>query len=314
MRVVVTGGAGFIGVHLCARLLSLGHEVICVDDLSNSWNHSEIDKLRRQGMQFVHHDVQRPFDSYVGDCDRIYNLACPASPIHYQRDPIRTINTAYLGTSNCLEIARKTGARVLLASTSEIYGDPEVHPQHEDYRGNVNTLGPRACYDEGKRAAETLAYCYATQHEVDSRVARIFNTYGPMMSPVDGRLIPNFITQALRNQPLTIYGSGEQTRSFCYVVDTVSGLIRLMEAERQREVPVYNIGNAEERTVESVARLVIELVGSKSSVSHLDLPVDDPKVRCPDISRAARDLEWRPEIGIYEGLKSTIAWFAGRSC
>lgn len=311
MRIVVTGGAGFIGVHLCSRLLSLGNEVICVDDLSNSWNHAEIDKLRRHGMQFVHHDVQRPFDI---ECDRIYNLACPASPIHYQRDPIRTINTAYLGTSNCLELAKKTGARVLLASTSEIYGDPEVHPQNEDYRGCVNTLGPRACYDEGKRAAETLAYCYSTQHGVDTRVARIFNTYGPMMSPVDGRLIPNFVTQALRDQPLTVYGSGAQTRSFCYVVDTVSGLIRLMESDRTGDVPVYNIGNAEERTVESVARMIIELTSSKSSIIHMDLPVDDPKVRCPDISRATRDLDWTPEIGIYEGLNSTIAWFSGRSC
>lgn len=310
-RILVTGGAGFIGTHLCARLLDLGNHVICMDDLSNSWNHAELDKLRSRGMEFIHHDVQRPFDV---PCDQIYHLACPASPVHYQRDPIRTIHTSFTGTNNCLSLAKKYGSKVLLASTSEVYGDPEVNPQTENYRGCVNTLGPRACYDEGKRAAETLAWCWNSQHDVDSRIVRIFNTYGPMMSPVDGRLIPNFITQALRDAPITIYGDGLQTRSFCYVVDTVSAMIRLMAAPRSSFVPVYNIGNPEERTVLSVAQIVVELTRSQSDIIHLPLPTDDPKVRCPDISKATRDLEWKPEIGIYEGLQNTISWFSGKSC
>lgn len=310
-RILVTGGAGFIGTHLCSRLLDLGNQVVCLDDLSNSWNHAELDRLRGQGMEFVHHDVQHRFDI---PCDQIYHLACPASPIHYQRDPIRTIHTSFVGTNNCLTVAKKYGAQLLLASTSEIYGDPEINPQDENYRGSVNTLGPRACYDEGKRAAETLAWCWHSQHGVDSRIVRIFNTYGPMMSPIDGRLIPNFITQALRDMPITIYGDGLQTRSFCYVVDTVSALIRLMAMDRSPSVPVYNIGNPEERTVLSVAKMVVELTRSQSDIIHLPLPVDDPKIRCPDISKAARDLEWRPEIGIYEGLQNTISWFAGKSC
>lgn len=308
MKIVVTGGAGFIGLHLCERLLDLGHEVLCLDDFSTSWLHEEVDSLRRRKkLQFVHHDVQQPYDFA---CDRLYHLACPASPVHYQRDPVRTIKTAFLGTMHALQNAERCGARVLIASTSEVYGDPSVSPQPETYFGNVNTLGIRSCYDEGKRAGESLAYSWTQQFGTDVRIARIFNTYGPLMAPGDGRLIPNFISQALRGRDITVYGDGSQTRSFCYVEDTVRGLELLMESDGRP--PVCNIGNPDERSVLSMAQMVVELTGSSSKVAFRPMPQDDPRQRRPDITRATELLGWSPQIGIYDGLNKTIAWFRER--
>ena len=310
MKIVVTGGAGFIGLHLCGRLLDLGHEVICIDDFSTSWLHEEVDSLRRKrNFTFVHHDVQQPYDF---GCDRIYHLACPASPVHYQRDPVRTIKTAFLGTMYALQNADRCGARVLIASTSEVYGDPSITPQHESYFGNVNTVGVRSCYDEGKRAGESLAYSWVQQHRTDVRVARIFNTYGPFMAPGDGRLIPNFISQALRGRDITVYGDGSQTRSFCYVEDTVRGLELLMETDIPVKFPVVNIGNPDERTVMSMATMAVELTRSSSSIVFKPLPGDDPRQRCPDITRAGDWLGWYPQIGLYDGYNKTIEWFKDR--
>ena len=306
MRILVTGGAGFIGSHLCERLLEGGDEVICIDNLFTSRRENIAHLLGRRNFEFLRHDVCEPWHV---ECDRIYHLACPASPVHYQRNPVRTIETAVLGTRNALECARSTGARLLITSTSEVYGDPEEHPQKETYVGHVNTLGPRACYDEGKRVGESLAVSWAAQFGTDVRIARLFNTYGPRMAFKDGRLIPNFVMQAMEGRPLTIYGSGKQTRSFCFVSDTVDGVVRLMEAPRSgAEVPVVNIGNPDERTIESVAQDVLAAFGG-GGVEKRPLPADDPKQRCPDIGRARKLLGWEPKVSYAEGIRKTIAWF-----
>jgi UDP-glucuronate decarboxylase len=303
-RVLVTGGAGFIGSHLCARLLADGHTVDCVDDLSTGSRKNIRPFFETGRFRFQKRDITRPLFLPV---DRIYNLACPASPPRYQADPLKTVRASTLGVLNLLELARRNGARILQASTSEVYGDPLVHPQREDYWGNVNPLGPRACYDEGKRVAETLLSVYRGQHGVRTRIARIFNTYGPNMEKNDGRVVSNFIMQALLNEPLTIYGNGRQTRSFCYVSDLVDGLVRLMEAD-DVEGPV-NLGNPRERTVGALARLVRRLAGSRSKIVRRPLPADDPRRRRPDISKAKRLLCWEPKVPLEEGLPRTIRWF-----
>lgn len=307
MKILVTGGAGFIGIHLCKRLLDMGHEVICMDDFSTSWLHSEVDKLRRnRRFSFMHHDVQHPFDV---NCDQIYHLACPASPVHYQRDPVRTIKTAFLGTMNALQNAKNHDARMLITSTSEVYGDPSVNPQPETYFGNVNTLGIRASYDEGKRAGEALAFSWVQQYQTDVRIARLFNSYGPFMASGDGRLLPNLISQALSGRDLTVYGTGEQTRSFCYVEDTIRGLMLLMGIHETGSISVVNIGNPDERSIISMATMVIELTRSESKIVFEPLPGDDPKQRCPDISKAISLLGWRPQVGLYDGLNLMIKSF-----
>ncbi len=303
---VVTGGAGFLGSHLCERLLGLDHEVICIDDLSTGLMSNIAPFMERPNFRFVRHDVQQPLP--VETCARIYNFACPASPPLYQRDPIATLRTCVLGACHALDLARRTGARALQASTSEVYGDPDVHPQTEEYFGSVNCTSRRACYDEGKRAAESLFYDYHRQHGVEIRVARIFNTYGPRMNPEDGRVIPNFITQALTGASLTIYGAGRQTRSFCYVDDTVDAFIRLMELDGSRVGPL-NIGNPVEFTIRELADRVLKLTGSESDVIDLPLPDDDPKIRRPDIGKARSMLDWNPTVMLDEGLERTIDWY-----
>jgi UDP-glucuronate decarboxylase len=303
----VTGGAGFVGSHLCERLLDAGHAVVCLDDLSTGSARNLAHLIGRPGFSFIRQDVTTPFDIAV---DQIYNLACPASPPLYQLDPIRTFKTNVFGALNALDLAEKTGARVLQASTSEIYGDPEVHPQPESYWGRVNTFGPRACYDEGKRAAETLFHDYRERRGVDIRIARIFNTYGPRMDPADGRVVSNFVVQALRGQDITVYGDGSQTRSFCYVDDLVEGLLRLMGASRPLHAPI-NLGNTGEITVLELAELVIALSGSRSRIVRRPLPTDDPRQRRPDIGRARAQLGWEPVIPLAAGLKQTIAYFDG---
>jgi UDP-glucuronate decarboxylase len=304
-RVLVTGGAGFVGSNLTKRLLDAGNEVICLDDFSTG-RRANIDAfLPHPRFQLVRQDVCDPFDF---DVDLIYNLACPASPPHYQRDPIRTFKTSVFGAINVLELAYRNGARVLQASTSEVYGDPEVHPQPEGYWGHVNSFGPRACYDEGKRSAETLFHDYNDRRSVDIRIARIFNTYGPQMRPDDGRVVSNFIVQALKGEDITIYGDGSQTRSFCYVDDLVEGLLRLMNLPRDLHAPV-NLGNTGEFTVAELAEMVVSLAGSRSRVVYRDLPTDDPRQRKPDIAVARRELGWEPQITLRDGLLSTIAYF-----
>lgn len=302
MRIIVTGGAGFIGSHLVDRLLKDGHEVVCVDDLSTGSDENIKRHARKKRFTFVRKDIAQDLP---GHADRIYNLACPASPRAYQRDPTRTLRTCVAGMWNVLESAKLHKARVLQASTSEVYGDPEVHPQTEDYHGNVNPIGPRACYDEGKRAAETLLYDFARQHGVDVRCARIFNTYGPRMQRDDGRAIPAFIDQCLAGIPLTIHSDGLQTRSFCYVDDLVEGLVTLMESGETRPV---NLGNPDERTINDLARHVHNLTDSQSIILHTDKAVDDPKRRRPDISRA-KALGWEPKTPFAEGLAKTVAYF-----
>ncbi|MDR0653324.1 MAG: SDR family oxidoreductase [Synergistaceae bacterium] len=304
-RIIVTGGAGFIGSHLCQRLLTEGHEVICADNLFTGQKTNIRDLLQNDRFEFIRHDITQPL--YV-EADQIYNLACPASPIHYQRNPIRTIKTNVMGSINILGMARRTGARILQASTSEVYGDPSVHPQKETYSGNINITGIRACYDEGKRVAETLFFDYHRQHGLEIKVMRIFNTYGPRMSPDDGRVVSNFIVQALRGDDITIYGSGNQTRSFCYVDDLVDGMIRLMESPADFTGPV-NIGNPEEFTVLELAEKVLRFTGSKSKMRFLPLPQDDPTKRQPDISLARHVLGWEPRIRIDEGLQKTVDYF-----
>ena len=307
MRILVTGGAGFIGSHLCERLVQAGHAVICLDNLFTG-SHANVARLEgRPGFRFVEHDVCEPL---LVDVDRIFNLACPASPIHYQVNPMKTVQTNVMGTLNMLEIARRMGARILQASTSEVYGDPAVHPQVESYWGNVNPIGPRACYDEGKRVAETLMSDYHRQAGVDIRIARIFNTYGPRMAENDGRVVSNFVLQALRNEPITLYGSGQQTRSFCYVDDLVEGLMRLMDAEAVTE-PV-NLGNPGEFTMRELAELTRQLTGSRSDIVLRPLPQDDPVRRRPDISRASTLLGWAPIVPLEDGLRRTIADFRRR--
>jgi UDP-glucuronate decarboxylase len=304
-RVLVTGGAGFIGSHLCRRLLERGDEVLCVDNFYTGTRRNVHSLLSNPCFELVRHDVCFPL--YV-EVDEIFNLACPASPIHYQFDPVQTTKTSVHGAINMLGLAKRVKAKILQASTSEVYGDPEVHPQTEDYWGHVNPIGARSCYDEGKRCAETLFFDYLRQHKLRIKVARIFNTYGPHMHPSDGRVVSNFIMQALRNQDITVYGDGDQTRSFCYVDDLVDGLLRLMESGDHITGPI-NLGNPEEFTIRQLAETVIGLTRSKSKIVHHPLPEDDPKQRRPNISKAQEALGWRPRIPLREGLKTTIEYF-----
>jgi UDP-glucuronate decarboxylase len=304
-RVLVTGGAGFLGSHLCERLLADGHDVLCVDNLFTGTK-DNIDHLRQNPrFEFLRHDVTFPL--YV-EVDQIYNLACPASPIHYQHDPVQTTKTSVHGAINMLGLAKRLEAPILQASTSEVYGDPAVHPQTEDYRGDVNPIGPRSCYDEGKRCAETLFFDYRRQHGLNIKVARIFNTYGPRMHWNDGRVVSNFVVQALTGKPITIYGDGQQTRSFCYVDDLIDGLVRLMDTRDDFTGPV-NLGNPNEFTMRELAEEVLRLTGSKSELVQEPLPPDDPRKRQPDISLAKRELGWQPRVELAEGLERTIAFF-----
>lgn len=302
---LVTGGAGFIGSHLCERLLARGEEVICLDNFFTGAKRNIAHLLGQPGFEVVRHDITQPI---VIEADRVYNLACPASPVHYQYNPIKTIKTNVMGALNMLGLARRVKARILQASTSEVYGNPDVHPQVESYWGNVNPTGLRSCYDEGKRVAETLFFDYHRQNRVDIRVVRIFNTYGPRMAVDDGRVVSNFIVQALRGEPITLYGDGDQTRSFCYVDDLVSGIIKMMDNE-ELTGPV-NMGNPGEFTIRELAETVLELTGSKSELVHKPLPSDDPERRRPDIGLAREKLGWEPTVGLREGLEKTIAYFA----
>ena len=304
-RVMVTGGAGFLGSHLCDRLVDAGHEVLCVDNLFTGTKQNIAHLLSQPHFEFMRHDVTFPL--YV-EVDEIYNLACPASPIHYQHDPVQTTKTSVHGAINMLGLAKRLGCKILQASTSEVYGDPAVHPQTEDYWGNVNPIGPRSCYDEGKRCAETLFFDYFRQHQLPIKVARIFNTYGPRMHPADGRVVSNFILQALRGEPITIYGDGGQTRSFCYVDDLIDGLIALMGSSGEVTGPI-NLGNPVEFTIADLARQVIDLTGSTSQLVHVELPPDDPRQRKPDITKAGELLGWKPRVPLDQGLRSTIAYF-----
>ncbi len=304
-RVLISGGAGFIGSHLADRLLAEGAEILCVDNFFTGSRRNIIHLLDSRRFELLRHDITFPL--YV-EVDQIYNLACPASPIHYQRDPVQTTKTSVHGAINMLGLAKRLRARILQASTSEVYGDPEVHPQTEDYWGRVNPIGPRSCYDEGKRCAETLFFDYRRQHNLPIKVARIFNTYGPRMHPNDGRVVSNFIVQALLGRDITVCGDGMQTRSFCYVDDLVSGLILLMKSPDEVTGPI-NIGNPAEFTILQLARTVIDLTGARSRIVHQPLPQDDPRQRQPDISRAQEVLGWRPSIQLEEGLKRTIAYF-----
>jgi UDP-glucuronate decarboxylase len=304
-RILVTGGAGFLGSHLIERLIGEGHEVICADNLFTG-NKRNIDHLyHHPRFEFIRHDVTFPL--YV-EVDEIYNLACPASPIHYQHDPVQTTKTSVHGAINMLGLAKRLRCRILQASTSEVYGDPEVHPQREDYWGRVNPVGLRSCYDEGKRCAETLFFDYRRQHGLEIKVARIFNTYGPRMHPSDGRVVSNFIVQAIKGEPITIYGDGRQTRSFCYVDDLIDGLIRLMNSENGFTGPV-NLGNPDEFTIAQLADRVAVLAGGKLRIEHLPLPEDDPRQRQPDIGLAREKLGWRPAVSLGEGLTMTFAYF-----
>jgi UDP-glucuronate decarboxylase len=305
MKILLTGGAGFLGSHLSEKLLENGHEVLVLDDLSTGTT-TNIEKFKSNSrFSFVEHDVRLP---YKVDVDAILNFACPASPIAYQKDPVRTIETSFLGMINLLHLAKETGARILQASTSEIYGDPTQSPQKESYWGNVNPIGIRSCYDEGKRAAETLCFDYRRQHDLDTRVVRIFNTYGPNMAIGDGRVVSNFIVQALRNEPINIYGDGQQTRSFCYVSDLVEGIYKLLLLDKNPDTPI-NLGNPNEFTVRELANIVLELTNSRSSIVNNPLPQDDPKQRKPDISLANSLLNWNPKIQLHEGIGKTIAYF-----
>lgn len=304
MRILVTGGAGFIGSHLCERLLGKRHDVLCLDNFFTGRRANIIKLLDDHHFELIRHDVIEPV---LLEVDQIYNLACPASPIHYQYNPVKTVKTSVMGMINMLGLAKRVHARILQASTSEVYGDPLIHPQTEAYWGNVNPIGLRSCYDEGKRIAETLMMDYHRQNHVDTRIARIFNTYGPRMLEDDGRVVSNFIVQALRGQPLTLYGSGEQTRSFCYVDDLVEALIRLMNVEEVHE-PV-NLGNPGEFTIRQLAEEVIKMCASKSEIKYLPLPEDDPKQRQPNIARAQTLLGWSPTIALHEGLTKTVAYF-----
>jgi len=304
-RVLVTGGAGFLGSHLCARLLGEGHEVLCVDNFFTGRRANVAHLLDDARFELMRHDVTFPL--YV-EVDEIYNLACPASPVHYQFDPVQTTKTSVHGAINMLGLAKRTRAKIFQASTSEVYGDPSVHPQTEAYWGNVNPVGPRSCYDEGKRCAETLFFDYHRQHKLRIKVARIFNTYGPHMHPGDGRVVSNFIVQALKGEPITIYGDGSQTRSFCYVDDLIEGFVRLMATGDHVTGPI-NLGNPAEFTMLELAELVIEITGSRSKLVHMPLPQDDPKQRQPDIHLAGRHLDWAPKVALRDGIKATVAYF-----
>lgn len=307
MRILVTGGAGFIGSHLCERLLAEGHDVLCLDNFFTGRRGNIINLLDNHRFELIRHDVIEPV---LLEVDQIYNLACPASPIHYQYNPVKTVKTSVMGMINMLGLAKRVRARILQASTSEVYGDPLVHPQPEEYWGNVNPIGMRSCYDEGKRIAETLMMDYHRQNHVDTRIARIFNTYGPRMLENDGRVVSNFIVQALRGEPLTLYGAGDQTRSFCYVDDLVEALIRLMNVDEVHD-PV-NLGNPGEFTIKQLAEEVLKICGSESGITFRELPQDDPKQRKPDISRAQSLLQWQPTIPLNEGLRKTVAYFEKR--
>ena len=304
-RILVTGGAGFIGSHLCRRLIAQGHDVLVVDNFYSSTRHNVVDLLSEPRFELMRHDITFPL--YV-EVDEIYNMACPASPVHYQFDPVQTTKTSVIGAINMLGLAKRIGAKILQASTSEVYGDPTVHPQTEEYRGNVNPLGPRACYDEGKRCAETLFFDYHRQHRTRIKVARIFNTYGPRMHPNDGRVVSNFIVQALRGEDITLYGDGSQTRAFCYVDDMVDGLVRLMATEDGVTGPM-NLGNPHEVSVRELAERVVRLTGAGSGMVRRELPADDPVQRKPDIDRARELLAWRPTVALEEGLKQTVEYF-----
>jgi UDP-glucuronate decarboxylase len=307
MRILVTGGAGFIGSHLCERLVRDGHEVLCLDNFFTGNRRNVAGLLDNPLFELIRHDITEPI---LLEVDRIYNLACPASPIHYQYNPVKTIKTSVMGTINMLGLAKRVRARILQASTSEVYGDPQVHPQPEEYWGNVNPIGIRSCYDEGKRVAETLMMDYHRQNGVDIRIVRIFNTYGPRMAVNDGRVVSNFIVQALRGEDLTVYGDGGQTRSFCYVDDLVDGLVRMMECEGF--IGPVNLGNPAETTIMEFARRILDLTGSKNRIVCNPLPADDPKQRQPDISLAQEKLGWEPKVEIDTGLKSTIDYFAAK--
>ncbi len=308
-RILVTGGSGFLGASLCERLVQAGHEVICLDNLLTS-SIDNIEHLLGSGnFKFIEHDVTEPIRFEV---DEIYNLACPASPMHYQANPIKTMKTSVLGMIHVLGMAKRCGARVLQASTSEIYGDPDVHPQPESYRGLVNTLGPRACYDEGKRAAEALCSDYRRSHDVEVRIARIFNTYGPGMATNDGRVVSNFILQTLRGEPVTVYGDGSQTRSFCYRDDLIEGLVRLMALDGKEPRPV-NLGNPEECSMLDLVQAVARACGREATVTYQPIPNDDPKQRCPDITRARELLNWSPAVSLREGLQRTVSWFQNQT-
>ena len=319
-RILITGGAGFIGSHLCERFINDGHEVICLDNYFTGNKENVSHLMNHHRFELIRHDITEPI---LMEADWIFNLACPASPIHYQYNPVKTIKVNVLGALNMLGLAKRVKARILQASTSEIYGDPDVHPQKEEYWGNVNPIGKRSCYDEGKRVAETLFFDYMRQNKVDTKVVRIFNTYGPRMRSDDGRVVSNFIVQALKNEPITMYGDGSQTRSFCYIDDMIEGLIRMMDyetGEYTRE-PDYtkqylsgypgpiNLGNPHEVSIYSIAKLVTELAGSKSEIVFRPLPEDDPKRRCPDITKAKGILEWQPYVQLEEGLRKTVEYF-----
>jgi UDP-glucuronate decarboxylase len=304
-RILVTGGAGFVGTHLCRRLLDGGHRVVCMDNFSTGSMHNVAELLNNPAFSLLTQDVNEAVNLEV---DEIYNLACPASPVHYQADPIATLKTSVVGALNMLELARDRNIPVLQASTSEVYGDPHVHPQSENYWGNVNPIGPRACYDEGKRSAETLFFDYRRQFELPIKVVRIFNTYGPHMHPADGRVVANFIKQALSGDDITVYGDGTQTRSFCYVEDLVAGLMAMMSSRPDVTGPI-NLGNPEEFTIRQLADLILELTNSNSRIVHRPLPVDDPRQRLPDIEKARRLLDWTPSVPLRDGLTRTIAYF-----
>jgi UDP-glucuronate decarboxylase len=304
-RVLVTGGAGFLGSHLCERLLRDGHDVLCVDNYFTGRKDNIVPLLDHPHFEVMRHDITFPL--YV-EVDEIFNLACPASPVHYQFDPVQTTKTSVIGAINMLGLAKRVGAKILQASTSEVYGDPTIHPQTEDYRGNVNPLGPRACYDEGKRCAETLFFDYYRQHKTAIKVVRIFNTYGPRMHPNDGRVVSNFIVQALRGEDITLYGNGNQTRAFCYVDDLIEGFVRMMATGPEVTGPI-NIGNPQEIPVRELAERVIRLTGSRSRIVHRPLPEDDPLQRCPDITLARSVLGWKPTVDLDTGLGQTAAFF-----
>jgi UDP-glucuronate decarboxylase len=304
-RILVTGGAGFLGSHLCERLVAQGHDVLAVDNYFTGRKENVAHLLKESNFEVMRHDICFPL--YV-EVDEIYNLACPASPVHYQFDPVQTTKTSVSGAINMLGLAKRVRAKVFQSSTSEVYGDPNVHPQTEDYRGNVNPIGPRACYDEGKRCAETLFFDYHRQHNLRIKVARIFNTYGPRMHPNDGRVVSNFIVQALQHKPITLYGDGKQTRAFCYVDDLIEGFLRLMASPDEITGPI-NLGNPVETPVIELAQKIIALIGSRSTIETRPLPVDDPVQRCPDISRARNILDWEPRVPLETGLQRTIAFF-----
>ena len=304
-KILVTGGAGFIGSHLCKKLLDEGNDVLCIDNYFTGTKENIRDLFKNTYFEAIRHDICFPL--YV-EVDEIYNLACPASPVHYQHDPVQTTKTTVHGAINMLGLAKRINARILQASTSEVYGDPDVHPQVENYWGNVNPIGPRSCYDEGKRCAETLFFDYNRQHDLDIKVVRIFNTYGPNMHPNDGRVVSNFIMQALTNKDITVYGNGEQTRSFCYIDDLINGMMKMMSSEKVITGPI-NLGNPVEFKIIELAQMIIKLTNSKSKIINKGLPVDGPVRRRPDISKAKNDLDWEPNIDVIDGLKETIVYF-----